>query len=52
MKSILIPLMASLAIAAAASGATAAPDVVVSTKPIHWLLAAMMPGGGEPQLIV
>lgn len=52
MKSILIPLMASVAIAAAASGATAAPDVVVSIKPIHSLVAAIMRGVGEPQLIV
>lgn len=52
MKSILIPLMASAAIAAAASGATAAPDVVVSIKPVHSLVAAIMRGVGEPQLIV
>lgn len=52
MKSTLIPLMASVAIAAAASGATAAPDVVVSIKPVHSLVAAIMKGVGEPQLIV
>ncbi|MFK3779262.1 zinc ABC transporter substrate-binding protein ZnuA [Agrobacterium sp. NPDC089420] len=52
MKSILIPLMASVAIAAAASGATAAPDVVVSIKPVHSLVSAIMRGVGEPQLIV
>ncbi|MCZ4075980.1 zinc ABC transporter substrate-binding protein ZnuA [Agrobacterium sp. LMR679] len=52
MKSFLIPLMASVAIAAAASGATAAPDVVVSIKPVHSLVAAIMQGVGEPQLIV
>jgi zinc transport system substrate-binding protein len=52
MKSFLIPLMASVAIAAAASGATAAPDVVVSIKPVHSLVAAIMRGVGEPQLIV
>ncbi|MBO0129707.1 zinc ABC transporter substrate-binding protein ZnuA [Agrobacterium burrii] len=52
MKSILIPLMASVAIAAASSGATAAPDVVVSIKPVHSLVAAIMRGVGEPQLIV
>ncbi|HCD84322.1 MAG TPA: zinc ABC transporter substrate-binding protein [Agrobacterium sp.] len=52
MKSILIPLMASVAIAAAASGATAAPNVVVSIKPVHSLVAAIMQGVGEPQLIV
>lgn len=52
MKSFLVPLMASVAIAAAASGATAAPDVVVSIKPVHSLVAAIMRGVGEPQLIV
>ncbi|PZP51731.1 MAG: zinc ABC transporter substrate-binding protein [Agrobacterium fabrum] len=52
MKSILIPLMASAAIAAAASGATAAPNVVVSIKPVHSLVAAIMQGVGEPELIV
>lgn len=52
MKSFLVPLMASVAIAAAASGATAAPDVVVSIKPVHSLVAAIMQGVGEPQLIV
>lgn len=52
MKSFLIPLMASVAIAAAASGATAAPDVVVSINPVHSLVAAIMRGVGEPQLIV
>lgn len=52
MKSILIPLMASVTIAAAASGATAAPNVVVSIKPVHSLVAAIMQGVGEPQLIV
>ncbi|CDN90879.1 zinc ABC transporter substrate-binding protein ZnuA [Agrobacterium tumefaciens] len=52
MKSILIPLMASVAIAAAASGATAAPNVVVSIKPVHSLVAAIMQGVGEPQLLV
>ncbi len=52
MKSILIPLAASMAIAVAASGATAAPEVVVSIKPVHSLVAAIMQGVGEPQLIV
>lgn len=52
MKSFLVPLMASVAIAAAASGATAAPDVVVSIKPVHSLVAAIMQGVGDPQLIV
>jgi zinc transport system substrate-binding protein len=44
--------MASAAIAAAASGATAAPNVVVSIKPVHSLVAAIMRGVGEPKLIV
>lgn len=52
MRSFVIPLMASVAIAAAASGATAAPNVVVSIKPVHSLVAAIMRGVGEPQLIV
>ena len=52
MKSILIPLAASMAIAVAASGATAAPEVVVSIKPVHSLVAAIMQGVGEPELIV
>ncbi|WP_332302269.1 zinc ABC transporter substrate-binding protein ZnuA [Rhizobium sp. GR12] len=52
MRSFVIPLMASAAIAAAASGATAAPNVVVSIKPVHSLVAAIMRGVGEPKLIV
>lgn len=53
MKSILITLMASAVLATAtASGATAAPDVVVSIKPVHSLVAAIMQGVGEPLLIV
>ncbi len=52
MRSFVIPLMASVAVAAAASGATAAPNVVVSIKPVHSLVAAIMRGVGEPQLIV
>src|SRR3546814_19859678 len=35
-----------------ASAAAAAPDVVVSIKPIHSLVAAIMEGVGEPGLIV
>ncbi|MCJ8518066.1 zinc transport system substrate-binding protein [Pseudorhizobium tarimense] len=35
-----------------ASAATAAPEVVVSIKPIHSLVAAIMEGVGEPKLIV
>lgn len=36
----------------AASSAMAAPEVVVSVKPIHSLVAAVMQGVGEPKLIV
>ncbi len=35
-----------------ASAASAAPEVVVSIKPIHSLVAAVMQGVGEPRLIV
>lgn len=35
-----------------AAGAMAAPDVVVSIKPIHSLVAGVMQGVGEPKLIV
>ncbi len=35
-----------------ASAAAAAPEVVVSIKPIHSLVAAIMEGVGEPKLIV
>nr|CAD6616343.1 zinc ABC transporter substrate-binding protein [Rhizobium sp. TCK] len=35
-----------------ASAATAAPEVVVSIKPIHSLVASIMKGVGEPKLIV
>jgi zinc transport system substrate-binding protein len=36
----------------ASGSAEAAPDVVVSIKPIHSLVAAVMAGVGEPKLIV
>ncbi|MCY1669095.1 zinc ABC transporter substrate-binding protein ZnuA [Rhizobium sp. SL86] len=36
----------------AATNAAAAPDVVVSIKPIHSLVASVMQGVGEPKLIV
>jgi zinc transport system substrate-binding protein len=51
MKSVLALLLASVAMAAS-SNAMAAPNVVVSIKPIHSLVAAIMQGVGEPQLIV
>ncbi|UXS01384.1 zinc ABC transporter substrate-binding protein ZnuA [Agrobacterium tumefaciens] len=53
MRPILIALAASASIAAMASTAmAAAPNVVVSIKPVHSLVAAIMKGVGEPQLIV
>ncbi|TDK38682.1 zinc ABC transporter substrate-binding protein ZnuA [Rhizobium deserti] len=42
----------SSAVFAMAPSAFAAPDVVVSIKPIHSLVASIMKGVGEPQLIV
>lgn len=52
MKSAFAALLSSAALFAAASSAHAAPDVVVSIKPIHSLVAAIMKGVGEPKLIV
>ncbi len=51
MKSIATLLLASAAMIAS-SNAMAAPNVVVSIKPIHSLVAAIMQGVGEPTLIV
>lgn len=51
MKSIATLLFASAAMIAS-SNAMAAPNVVVSIKPIHSLVAAIMEGVAEPQLIV
>ncbi|MBW9089893.1 zinc ABC transporter substrate-binding protein ZnuA [Rhizobium wenxiniae] len=45
-------LLSSAAMIAAPSANAAAPDVVVSIKPIHSLVAAIMKGVGEPKLIV
>lgn len=47
-------LLTSTALLCAASGAARAetPDVVVSIKPIHSLVASIMQGVGEPKLIV
>src|SRR5690554_4146757 len=36
----------------AASPAIAAPDVVATVKPLHSLVAAVMEGVGEPQLLI
>jgi zinc transport system substrate-binding protein len=52
MKSAFAALFSSVALFVAASSAHAAPDVVVSIKPIHSLVAAIMKGVGEPKLIV
>ncbi|WP_284778510.1 zinc ABC transporter substrate-binding protein ZnuA [Agrobacterium sp. lyk4-40-TYG-31] len=51
MKTIATLLLASAAMIAS-SNAMAAPNVVVSIKPIHSLVAAIMQGVGEPTLIV
>ncbi|MGV1752860.1 zinc ABC transporter substrate-binding protein ZnuA [Agrobacterium sp. CG674] len=51
MKSIATLLFASVAMITS-SNAMAAPNVVVSIKPIHSLVAAVMAGVGEPALIV
>ncbi len=51
MKPLSAALMASAALFIAAD-AMAAPDVVVSIKPIHSLVAAVMEGVAEPKLIV
>ena len=45
-------LLLSTSILFGATAANAAPDVVVSIKPIHSLVAAVMEGVGEPALIV
>jgi zinc transport system substrate-binding protein len=45
-------LFASAAVAAASGAASAAPNVVVSIKPVHSLVAGVMAGVGEPALIV
>lgn len=51
MKSIATLLFASVAMITS-SNAMAAPNVVVSIKPIHSLVSAVMAGVGEPTLIV
>jgi zinc transport system substrate-binding protein len=45
-------LLSSAALIAAPSAFAAAPDVLVSIKPIHSLVASVMKGVGEPKLIV
>ncbi|BDA84826.1 zinc ABC transporter substrate-binding protein [Aureimonas sp. SA4125] len=48
----LIALSTTAALLGASLPALAAPDVVVSIKPIHSLVAAVMQGVGEPKLII
>ncbi|MBW9134723.1 zinc ABC transporter substrate-binding protein, partial [Paraburkholderia ginsengiterrae] len=45
-------LLSSAAMIAAPSAFAATPNVVVSIKPIHSLVASIMQGVGEPKLIV
>jgi zinc transport system substrate-binding protein len=52
MKSAFAAALLSSAALFAAASAHAAPEVVVSIKPVHSLVAAIMQGVGEPKLIV
>jgi len=52
LRSFFIALSSSVAMTAAVTSAQAAPDVVVSIKPIHSLVAGVMKGVGEPELLV
>ncbi len=52
MKSVPAVLLATAALLAAPAARAEAPQVVVSIKPIHSLVAAIMQGVGEPTLIV
>ena len=45
-------LAAALTVALAFDAAAAVPDVVVSIKPLHSLVASLMDGVGEPTLLV
>nr|CAD6413671.1 zinc ABC transporter substrate-binding protein [Rhizobium sp. Q54] len=47
-----LPLLFASSVLFGASAAAAAPQVVVSIKPIHSLVASIMQGVGEPALIV
>ena len=47
-----LSLLSATALFAGVGAAFAAPDVVVSIKPIHSLVASIMQGVGEPKLIV
>lgn len=52
MKLASISLLSAVVFSAGAGPGFAAPDVVVSIKPIHSLVASIMKGVGEPKLIV
>ena len=52
MKLASISLLSAAVFSAGAGPGFAAPDVVVSIKPIHSLVASIMKGVGEPKLIV
>lgn len=52
MKLASISLLSAAVLSASAGTGSAAPDVVVSIKPIHSLVASIMKGVGEPKLIV
>lgn len=45
-------LLSTVILAALQTGALAAPNVVVSIKPVHSLVASIMKGVGEPNLVV
>ncbi|MGK6315908.1 zinc ABC transporter substrate-binding protein ZnuA [Neorhizobium sp. DT-125] len=52
MKLAALSLLSATALFTGAGAASAAPDVVVSIKPIHSLVASIMKGVSEPKLIV
>jgi zinc transport system substrate-binding protein len=52
MKLASISFLSAAVFSASAGTGSAAPDVVVSIKPIHSLVASIMKGVGEPKLIV
>ncbi|MFB9947332.1 zinc ABC transporter substrate-binding protein ZnuA [Rhizobium puerariae] len=52
MKAVSLSLFAAAAFFTSVGAGTAAPDVVVSIKPVHSLVASIMKGVGEPKLIV
>lgn len=47
-----VALFIAVSVLSGASGARAAPEVVVSIKPVHSLVAAVMEGVAEPHLLV